>query len=323
MPSFRTIFLLVLMVFVIAACDSGGAANSNSDSDTGTGDTPVQQQADVSPDALPAYDLAQGAYTLNISGAIEGGTGYSGTRSTIVDYNPYGRATNSEGAMDVTMRWDGTYNGTAYDVAIVIILRDGIGTGTHTIGDSISEGSGFDVRGNVDVDDFGVQDFGKNVSGTLTLDSANRQYANGTFQFSAENNAGERVEVSGSFHAIPFSRDAERDFTFSGVLAENPPNQTGIAWNMLQEEGFYDIHFDYATTRLILYIPLDAAVGTYEVGAESAVRADWDYNYPATGTLELTEDGEFYSGSLNLTFTTDEGESTISGTFEAIPRSEN
>lgn len=41
------------------------------------------------------------------------------------------------------MRWNGTYNSTAYDLAVVIILRDGITPSTHPIEDSVSEAEDF------------------------------------------------------------------------------------------------------------------------------------------------------------------------------------
>lgn len=332
MIKLRFLVLLVAMILLTAAC--GGADQDNgsssqppdSNEEISTVDTTTDSgtsQADISPESLPAYDLTTGDYTLTITGAVEGGTAYTGTRRDPVEYGPYGTANNSEGNMDITMRWDGTYNGTAYDVAVVLILRDGIAPGTHPIGDSLSGDSTFNVRGLVDVDEMGVQDFDSNVSGAITLDSANRQYANGTFEFSAENRDGEQVTVSGSFHLIPFSRNVDSELTLSGAVDENFADITTIGWDILQEEGFYDIHFNTVNSGLILKLPADVGAGTYEVNADSALRADWAYNFPASGTVELTEVGEFYSGSLNLTATTDDGEVTITGTFEAIPSAGN
>lgn len=196
------------------------AACGDSDENTSTGNSgaPAAQdssnqaaQTNTSLESLPDYGLAEGAYEVDISGAVTGGTAYTGTRSRAVDYGPYGRAKNDEGAMDVTMYWDGTYNGEEQDLGVVLMLRDGIRPGTHPIGDSISDGSRFNVRAKLDFDEVGIQDFANNVAGTLTLDIADRQFANGTFEFSAENNAGETVEVSGVFHQIPFAGDPGRE----------------------------------------------------------------------------------------------------------------
>lgn len=304
----------VLIVLILAAC--GGSDDSpgqSVDQDQNQGQD--NQVVSVSSDDLPAYGLEVGAYTLNISGAVEGGTGYTGTRTKVVTYSSYGTATNYEGNTVVMLYWDGVYNGTTYDVGIQLILRDGITPGTYEIGNHIFGGD--DVDGKLNFDDFDVQDFGENVSGTLTLDSANRQYANGTFEFTAENDTGEQVTVSGSFHAIPFERDPESSVVFGGVLGDDAPNLAGIGWDLQPEEGLYDIHIDFVATRLTFLIPLDATVGTYTIGEEAT--ATWDYNFPATGTLELTEAGAYYSGSFDLSVTTDAGDSTITGSFDAIP----
>lgn len=213
--------LALLLIVALAACggdetpppdnastnDEPAAETSTDDQSNDSAADSESQAAPVSVDDLPDYGLEEGGYTLSFTGDLETGDGYTGTRATSVMYDPFTGGTADSGPMNITLRWDGLIDGERVDLNVNIVLSDDITTGTHPIGPSIDEESTFRARAYVDVDAMGVEDFNQDATGAVTLDSIDRQYANGTFQFTASTESGQTVTVSGSFHAIPFESD--------------------------------------------------------------------------------------------------------------------
>ncbi|MEL6525067.1 MAG: hypothetical protein AAFQ07_05090 [Chloroflexota bacterium] len=319
MKNLRVILFLFIVLIIVAGCGSEDTSQTTDDDTSAVSESSSASDSSDA-EALPDHGLEDGDYTLSFSGDIETGDGYTGTRDNPVRYNPFGRgSSNTEGETSISLMWDGTFADESdnVDITVTLVMRDGLTAGTYDIGTRLSEN---DVQAFIDVDSMNIEDYNQEVSGSVTFESLDRQFANGTFEFTATTESGQSATVSGTFHMLPFQLDPEYDFSVSGSLSDVGTESIGVGITLNEETSALDIviRFNDPGTRLDLSIPMDAEVGTYEVGEGQTVTAIWDFQFPMTGTLEITDIDTYLSGSLDLSVTVDDSEGTLTGTFLAL-----
>lgn len=305
----------LLMVMALAACGNSGGALPTSASISNDTNTNPTADSNSGQSAPASEDLEFLHYTVKLTGA---------------------ETANAEGNLQIIFIDEAgrliSFAGPGMNFQAIIQTPETVQVGEHDLtvsGDySAQISTSYEASGTYDA----------NVSGKLNITSADP--LQGTYEYSASNEAGDTVTASGSFDEVPYSFAMK----VTGAVEANVPaaGSGQVMTTTLGDEDVLiidtsnpaDIIAQGHVFTVSFYMPTDIAAGEYgltaiyptpaegEVGVmisdDDETSTTFDTNIK--GTLTLTEVGAQYSGTYTITAESTDGKTvTVEGSFTDVP----
>lgn len=276
---------------------------------------------------LPAAVAAQdGAYTLEISGAVEGS--YEGTADIDhVEYTTFGgNASNSSGPYKVVLQVpEAQVFGSPGAASVTLTINGPVPPGEYPIGVDTDDGA--TVAGVVYSDseteriDFSRARFGvrESANDMLRLERFDREAITGTFEFEAANRTDppETIEVRGSFTNLEYEYDSEIDVTGTGAFAAMPAAFDQAAARRI--EGDLRITLSRQTGPGLVFTVPSAQSGRVELGPDEPGTVTFG-GEAGTGSIALIRLGtDTVGGSFEVEVSYQGQKGTLEGEFDYVP----
>lgn len=276
-----------------------------------------------------AAGAQQHEYTLEFSGAIEGG--YAGSADIDhVEYTTFGAdATNSVGPYKITLQVrDAEVLGTEGAASVTLTFNGPVPPGEFPV---LAESEDAEaVTGVVYAHSderrlaferarFGITD----EPGTLTLSRFDREAASGTFSFTASNRADpvETVQVSGSFTGLEYRYAPELEVTGTGPFAAMPTKFTRAEAGYDGERMVITLELQWGSA--LVFSLTSGQTGRTPLGPDEPGSVTLE-GEPGTGFITLTRSGEdTLSADFDVEVPFQGATGTLQGRFDYVPLAED